>query len=297
MSQFHLPQDLESVSPSEFARFRGFLASHTITETEIGGAAVSYSVSGQGEKALLTFAGGWGGIEILYETVLGFETLNRVVVIDISPFGDPNEMVDAIDHILGREGLEKVVVVGQSLAGILAQLYFRRRSERVLGLVLTNTLSPRPERCRRWPLLLFKCLPMSLIRSLVLRKMARIERLTEEIPPSVEMRRRFVRALLLPSVEHAFTRKRIERILRLAWHFNLEGPYGPSEFSDWAGQVLLVTSEDDPYHEDAKTLASTLPATELFELPSGFGHVAPQIHLEQFHAGIQAFVERLPGCH
>jgi pimeloyl-ACP methyl ester carboxylesterase len=95
-------------------------------------------------------------------------------------------------------------------------------------------------------------------------------------------------------MERVFTRERIGRILKLGWRFNEQGEYSADELRGWSGGVLLITSEDDPYHSDSKTLQSALPAAEQYLLPSGFGHMAPQICLEQFQSAIQEFIDGLP---
>jgi len=118
-----------------------------------------------------------------YETILGFEERNRMVIVDISAFDDPDEMSRGINLVLDEEEVDRVVLMGQSLSGILAQLYFRRHANRVEALVLTNTLAPKRERCRKWPQLLFACLPFSLLRVLLRRKMRRLGRFDQEIPP------------------------------------------------------------------------------------------------------------------
>ncbi len=277
---------LEGVSRTELERFREFLATHSTSKIEVEGVSVSYCVCGHGDATILTFAGGWGGIELLYETILGFEGRNRMVVIDITPFDDPEQMCAAINHVLDHEGIGQVVAIGQSLSGILTQLYFRRHSGRVPGLVLTNTLAPRPERCRRWPLLLIRCLPMGLLRRLLRRKMNRLGQYEQEVPPEAEVRRLFGTTMITEELGHSFTRRRIGRILQLAWSFNKDGGYRADELSSWSGRVLLVTSEDDHYHQDARILGSSLPSAEFFTLPTGFGHIAPQIYREQFHKAI-----------
>ncbi len=121
--------------------------------------------------------------------------------------------------------------------------------------------------------------------------MRRLGRFDQAIPPLVEERRRFADALLAQMTERFFTRKLIGRILKLAWRFNEEGEYAADEFRAWNGRVLLITSEDDPYHSDSGILESVLPAAEQYALPSGFGHLAPQICLEQFQSAIQGFLD------
>jgi len=288
-----LPSSLESESPAEFARFSGFLDTHAERTLSHGGVEIPFCVCGRGARTILTLAGGWGGIEMLYETILGFEEHNRMVIVDISVFEDPTEMSRGIDLVLDEEQVDRVVLMGQSLSGILAHLYFHERADRVDALVLTNTPAPKRERNKRWGRILFACLPFPLLRVLLRRKMRGFERFDRELPPAVEERRRFARRIMVSITERAFTRERISRILKLCWRFNERGEYSAHELRDWNGRALLVTSEDDPYHSDAGILESALPAAEQYCLPSGFGHMAPQICLQEFQSAIQGFIDRL----
>jgi pimeloyl-ACP methyl ester carboxylesterase len=284
---------LENVSASETARFVKFLATHTVQIVSVDDASMSYCICGEGAQTILTFAGGLGGIEVLYETILGFEERNRIIVVDISPFDDPDDLCRAVNLILDREDIERVVVMGQSLSGILAQLYFRRQPDRAEGLVLTNTPAPKIERSRKWVMFLFNLLPFVLLKPMIRREFSRLGHVEQELPPDIRNRRLFAQAMLSKILDRSFTRERIGRILKLVQRFNEEGGYGVDEFNTWPGRVLLISSEDDPYHEDAVILSSTLPSVELFTLPRGFGHTAPQIHWEEFRSVVQNFLDRL----
>jgi hypothetical protein len=70
-------EPLRAAYPEEYARFRSFLDTHQERRAELGGKTVSYYSCGQGQRTLLTFAGGWGGIELAYETVLFFSGTAR----------------------------------------------------------------------------------------------------------------------------------------------------------------------------------------------------------------------------
>ena len=130
-----LPVSLKSKLPAEFSRFRRFLDTHVEQVLAWRGVKIPFCVCGRGNRTLLILAGGWGGIEMLYETILGFEERNRMVIVDISPFDEPVEMSRGIDSVLEEARVDQVVLMGQSLSGILAQLYFRQRVDRVESLV------------------------------------------------------------------------------------------------------------------------------------------------------------------
>jgi len=284
---------LRKVSPAESERFQAFLSSHEERRLEADGRTIPYYACGAGRKTLLTFAGGWGGIELAYETVLGFEPRNRVVVVDVSAFDDPETMGRGVNRVLDAEGVGRVVVVGQSLSGIIGQSYFKRHYRLVDGLVLTNTPAPRKERSKKWALLLLKLLPLGWLKPLIRRKMTRLGELKADLAPEVLERRRFAMALIGCMVDTYWTKKNMLNIFKLAFAFNERDGYSMDSFPGWRGKALIVTSPDDPYHQDVGLLLKNLPNAEKYEFPPGFGHMAPQIHRDLFHRVIQEFVDRL----
>lgn len=284
---------LKKTSPVEFERFQDFLKSHKKRQLDDGGRRISYYACGTGRTALITFAGGWGGIELAYETVLGFERRNRVVVVDVSAFDNPEDMGWGINRVLDAEHVGHVVVMGQSLAGIIGQSYFKRHYRRVDGLVLTNTLSPRKERSKKWALTMLKLLPLGWIKPLVRRKVTRFGEFQKEIPPDVLERRKFAMALLGCMVDRYWTKRNTLNILKLAFAFNERDGYTAESFPGWTGGALIITSPDDPYYRDAGLLMDNLPNAEKYEFAPGYGHTAPQIYRDVFHKVIQDFVDRL----
>ncbi len=93
---------LESLRDShgpEVERFKDFLNSHDMKNININGKSVSYYCCGNGNRTILTFAGGWGGPELMYDTILGFEKKNRIVVVDISAFNEAEEMCAGINQV------------------------------------------------------------------------------------------------------------------------------------------------------------------------------------------------------
>ncbi len=288
-----LLESLEDAPEKELLRFRDFLNNHTLREFEVSEGTVPYYLCGEGPKTLMTFAGGWGGPQLLYDTILGFESKVRLIVIDISLYDDTDAMTAGVNRILDHEQIDKVVLIGQSASGITAQSYFKRSPGRVEGLILTNTLAPRIERCKKWALWLLQVIPISLIKALARKKLTKLGEFEREIAPEIQDRRRFAAALFGAMMEHYINRQNLTNMLKLAFSFNEKDTYTPGEFQRWQGRILLVTSEDEPYYKDVELLQAGLPNTEVFMLPTGFKHVAPQIYRDEFHARIQSFIDAL----
>lgn len=287
-----LIQSMEGISKKELTRFLDFFESHSLKQIEYSGKKIEYMICGQGPKVLLTFAGGWGPPHILYDTILGFEKTNRMLIIDISPFADMDFMCRGVDRVLETEKIDHMILLGQSFTGIIAQIYFRKRFQKIDGMILTNTLVPRAERCKKWALVLIRLLPISLFKPLIKKKMGKLSEFEKPVSEEILERRRFSAALLTNIMDQYFSPKVFRNAASLAFDFN-KNEYETNEFNNWTGQVLIITSEDEPYYLDAEKLSQTLPHSSVYRLPSGYGHVSPQINREEFHATIQQFIDKL----
>ena len=291
LNENKLVRSLENFDGPELERLKDFLAAHSVKHLDFEGRSVEYIHCGKGSNTLLTFAGGWGPPQLLYETILSFEERNRMVVIDITPFTEPEIMCRGINAVLEAEGIKKVVLLGQSFSGIMAHLYFRKNFQRANGMVLTCTLAPRKERCKKWALTLLRIVPVGLFKPLVKKKMSGFLEFEKKVSDEIKNRLRFRTELMKKIMDQYFSRRVMLSAVELAFAFNGQGAYQPDEFKGWRGKTLIITSEDDPYHTDAGVLASSLPSAEIFTLPTGFKHIAPLVKKEEFEARIQKFID------
>lgn len=288
-----LIQSLEGISDEELTRFRDFVRNHSIKQIEFEGKFIDYMICGQGSDVILTFAGCWGPPQLIYDISLGFEKKSRIVTVDISPFKDTESMCQGVDRVLEIEKIDKTVLLGQSFTGIIAQIYFRRRFKRIDGMVLINTIAPKAERCKKWALILIRWFPLSLFKPLIKKKLGKLSKIEKPVSEKTLERMRFKSALLINIMDQYFTSEVLKNAAFLAFAFNRENSRTSEAFIEWKGQVLIITSEDDPYYSDAEILSHTLPQAAIFKLPSGYGHIAPLIHKEEFHAKIQQFIDNL----
>jgi len=286
-------KELAAVSESEFARFQAFLASHETTEIEVDGRSIEYSISGEGARCALLLAGGWGGPELAYESILGLEDMCRVLVVDVSGFGDPAGLLRAVHRVLDKVGIRRAVLIGQSMSGILAQVLLRQDSSRIDGMVLINTIAPRKKRCRKWALPLIKVMPLSIFKRLAKKSLSKLGKYQADVSPEIEERLKFKAAF----VSHAFTRSatkaKLLNVLKQAYQLNLMDGYTQREVENWNGRLHIISSEDDPYFADIELFRDAFPDLTLTLLPTGYGHIAPQVFREEFFQDIRDFIRRL----
>ncbi len=288
-----LLDSVKEISENEYAKFRDFLQTHSLKYIETDGKSISYYCCGTGKKTILTFAGGWGPPLMLYDRISGLEGNNRMVVIDISAFDDIDDMCRGINQVLQAEKIHQVVLFGQSMTGIMAQSYLKRNRERVEGIILANTIAPRIERCKKWALVLLQILPISFIRFFAKKKLSQLAEYEQEIPEETKQSMLFKAVLLKNIMDSYFTKKNTVNTLKVAYAFNEKDGYSEGEFERWNGKTLIISSEDDPGYPDVEIFRKFLPNAEIFKLPTGFKHVAPQIYRDEFHAEIQRFIDQL----
>jgi pimeloyl-ACP methyl ester carboxylesterase len=284
---------LEEISRTEAESYAAFLHGHPIQTIRIKERDVAFCLSGKGEPAVLIFAGGWGGPELSYETILALEDGHRVIVIDTDSISRPSELAEVADGLMDRLGIDRIALVGQSLAGILGQVYFRRRPERVAGMVLALTPAPHKKNARRWALALIQVLPLSLFRVLLARSLKRLSRTTKPIPEDVSERLAFKGTFTARMFRSYATRRKLTGVLKLAFALSAAGDYTPEELGSWPGKLLVITSPDDPYHRDIAVFSDAFPRTEIVKLPEGYGHIAPQVFREEFFTAIRDFLGSL----
>lgn len=281
-----------AVSPERLGRFRRFLSSHEIRLLRTRGVEAAYYACGQGSRTLLTFCGGHSTPYTAWETIESYEGSYRVLVIDVSCFGSVAALCDGVDAILHHERVDRVVLMGASLAGIIAQIYLKHRPDRVDGAVLMNTIALKQADPKPYALLLLRALPGFALRALF-RKRFRAYFKAALADPRAEEAARFGLAHLDDVMANHFSKKKAINLVRTISEFTREG-YTRADLGGWSGRALIVASEDDAGFKDVEWLTENLPAAETEILPRGLGHLPQLVHRERFERLIREFVARLP---
>lgn len=277
----------------EVQRFQDFLETHALSRFEWNGLTIPYFCGGEGERTLLTFSGIHSGPEALYESIIAYEKNCRIVVADVSAFRSLNEFNEAVNRILERESIDRVIVMGHSFSGFFAQAYFRRNLDRIDALILTNSVAPKHEKNKPLALLLFRCMPFLIMRFIILRNLNRLAETEVEVPLEVRERIRFKTLLMRYIMESRLTRRNLVGTVKLLFEFHEKDGYHEGDFARWKGRTLIITSEDDAYYKDVEIFKRFLPNAEVFHLPKGWKHLAPLVHLEEMQGKVKTFVDGL----
>ena len=117
-----------------------FNKNHKVKTINIKGNKFNYLLSGKGEKKVVFFTGGSGLYEGFYKHIELLEKKYNVLAFDY-PIGIKNvyDLVNSIADLLNSLNFNKCFLIGESVGGLLLQLFIKQKSEMVEGGVLVNT--------------------------------------------------------------------------------------------------------------------------------------------------------------
>lgn len=119
---------------------RRFNEKHKMNTVKIGGGDFNYVLSGSGEKKIVLFTAGSGLYEGFYRHIQLLEEKYTVVAFDY-PEGkkDIYHLVDSIAEFLKSINFNKSYFIGESLGGLVVELFMKKYPKMIEGVVLTNT--------------------------------------------------------------------------------------------------------------------------------------------------------------
>jgi pimeloyl-ACP methyl ester carboxylesterase len=272
--------------PSEqVERLLRFRVAHPRQHVTLFGTDWSYIVGGAGPQTLLIPAGGERIGDVGFPLVERFEGQCRCVYLAFLPLSTMRGLVDGISALLDHLAVDRVMLLGASFGGDVAQCFVRTSASRVTKLILMNTGIP-DERLGRATLRakpLVSRLPMPLVRRVVSSYLAR--------------------ALAVPRAErafwHALLRELIGKLTRAdmiasfedSIDYRLNYRFEPGDLADWPGKVLILQSDDDPATRPAMRAAirALYPGARVHVF-HGAGHTPFLSQPDQFYPLVSAFL-------
>lgn len=123
---------------------KSFKQTHRYSELVIGGIKTSYLLCGnsESEKTLVYLVGGTGFSAAWFKHIQLMEHEYRILTLEY-PVGieQMEKLADHIMSLIKELGIQKPVLIGASLGGMLAQVIARRYAESICGICLYSTCS------------------------------------------------------------------------------------------------------------------------------------------------------------
>lgn len=276
-----------------------FHKTHPIQEKNVDGVCFDYVLSGSGEHTFVLLAGGTGYADGFYRHVLALEHHGRVLLPWYPTALENNDsLADGIAALAMELGLTRLILVGQSYGGLLAQTIAKRHPQQVHALVLSNTGTVTEETAadealqamlerQRAALKLIPQIPADKGRTMMLTKLgAYLDHVPDESRP-------YLQEMFDAMADFATTKRSLHMTGLLADALTSQR-FHPEDFRLFAGRVLLILSQDDQAFSETirQALIELMPAPAVNRSLSG-GHLAMSVQIDAFITAILTFTAEL----
>jgi len=275
------------VPAPELERYKDFLREHPYRHLEFEGVDWAYMATAQSGAAAMLLSGALCAPEVSWKSIAGLAEQYHIIAPEYPAVKGMDALVDGIAAILRAEGLTQVHVLGGSYGGFVAQVFVRRHPELTRSLVLSHTLPPFPasgqriENMLRW----LDWIPQGVLRWLMDKRLAGL--LPARTPETAGLH-----ATYREMLRYRLGKPDLIALLARTADFSRR-PFVPADLDGWAGNILLILSEDDPStpEEVRAALQALYPRAET-RLFRGGGHATAVSQQAEYLGAMRDFLER-----
>ncbi|QEE14624.1 alpha/beta fold hydrolase [Promethearchaeum syntrophicum] len=283
----------KDVPIEEFSKLKAFRENHQLKEIIYKNNPIEYYSSGSGTIAVLIFPGGAGIAEINYNRIIHLEKNFRVIAPSFMYTKNMTEYTEFIELLLEKENVSRLILLGGSGGGFLAQGVFHRIFPKIDGMILSNTYPPIPKWVKDYKkaFILLKFLPNKLLKKIMLKKLggyfkdSDINHLTSEQQNAIML----ISAHLNELINTKYDKKTIllpQYNLITNWNAEI---YKPEFYSTWKGNILVIIGDKDKGFEYHERLMSQYPNIQEYVI-KGAGHTAGLLKKEEYEGIIDKFL-------
>lgn len=269
-----------------YKKLTEFREEYKIKQFEFRGKIVEYIATEKRDKTLLMFHGALGSADTPYSEILRLKGRFQIITPTIRDFGSLDDISDAVNEILHREQVERVLIRGGSFGAFIAQSYFRRNYEKIDRLVLINGIPPKGEYTKkdkrdvRLFRLMFKIIPEKLAKKIMLKELSKYGEQSHSLSEEQQKELDFLMMQLNERLAKV-KKSHIVESMMLVVEFDLNETMKPDDFSDWNGKILLITDTEDTSFKYFNRLKAQFPdpKVKIFE---NSGHILQIIYKSEF---------------
>ena len=293
-SKLSLSKYYKKVPIEEISKLKEFRDSHPLKTIIYKNNKIEYYSSGSGEITVLILPGGAGIAEINYNRIIHLEKKLRVIAPSFMHTKNITEYTEFIELLLEKENVGKLILLGGSGGGFLAQGIFHRIYPKINGMILSNTYPPIPEWVKDYKkaFLLLKILPNIILKKIMLKKLGGYFKESDinQLPPEQQNAILLISAHLNELIDTKYDKNIIllpQYKLTMEWNAEI---YKPEFYSDWKGKILVIIGDKDKGFEYHQRLMAQYQNVKDYVI-HGAGHMAGLLKKEEYEEVIDNFLD------
>ena len=269
MSRFEkIYKDVPLVQKEWLINFREM---HHYHHLNVGDINWKYIKCGTGKDVVVMLPGSVRSAEVWAKLISYLEPGYRIISPTYPSIESMKEGAEGIRGILDKEKARRIILMGSSFGGWLAQVFVRKYPGMVKKLILSNTSTPESVMSR--PLLEYTRFSLPRYPEKILKliyKRSYLKILSEV----GEDEKQFWKALITELLFYYTTKKEIITMFSTIRDFARNYSFSIDDLKRWRGKVLIIESSDDIHKDDSKDrLKSLYPRAKIKTLKDA-GHTA-----------------------
>jgi len=275
-----------------------FYSNHPIKRANIRNAQWEYICSGKGNIGFLIFPGALQTAQSNFNFIKTFEKEYKVIAFTVNNVDSIEEFCFAINKILAEEKINKIILYGLSLGGLLAQSYTRRNREKVKALIISHACAPTSKIFFRKIIIPFKIVKylFPFIPSFLVKNFAK--KFTGKIQGSQIKTINFdTETLTLYKIfskecfNEYLNKQTVKTIINLSLEFYCE-KFTAKDLEDWKGKILILRTDNDPLMQDEGEFKKIYPRADIITFTKS-GHLTFYYQFEKMVRVISDFLGKI----
>ena len=248
-----------------------FRETHHYNHLNIGDINWKYIKCGTGKEVVMMLPGSVRSAEVWAKLISYLERGYRIISPTYPAIESMEEGVEGIRGILDEEKVRRIILIGSSFGGWLAQVFVRKYPGMIKKLILSNTSVPDSIMSRSFLEYTKFTLPMypEKILKFIYRKS--YLKILSEVG---EDEKQFWKALITEILYYYTTKKEIITMFSTIRDFARNYHFNAGDLKRWRGKVLIIESSDDIHKDDSKSRLRDLYPQAAIKTLKDAGHTA-----------------------
>jgi len=268
---------------------KDFREKHHYHHQNVGDINWKYIKCGAGKEVVVMLPGSVRSAEVWVKLISYLEPAYRIISPTYPAIESMDEGAEGIKGILEKEKARRVILMGSSFGGWLAQVFVRKYPGMVKKLILSNTSAPESVMSR--PLLeytrfILPKYPEKILKLIYKRSYLKI------LSEVGEDEKQFWKALITELLFFYTTKKDIITMFSTISDFVKNYRFSTGDLNRWRGKVLIIESSDDIHKDDSRSILRDRYPRAAEKTKKDAGHTAGYTAPPEYVRAVKDFLSK-----
>ena len=266
---------------------KNFREMHHYHHLNVGDINWKYIKCGMGKEVVVMLPGSVRSAEVWAKLISYLESGYRIISPTYPAIETMEEGAEGIKGIMEKEKARRIILMGSSFGGWLAQLFVRKHPGMIKKLILSNTSTPDSVMSRsllEYTRFTLPRYPEKILKFIYKKSYLKI------LSEVGEDEKQFWKALITELLFYYTTKKEIITMFSTIQDFAKNYRFSVDDLKRWRGKILIIESSDDIHKDDSRNrLRDLYPRAKIKTLKDA-GHTAGYTAPPEYVRAVKKFL-------